>query len=208
MKPCSQVKGFGTNFHGYVLPKYSLFGNVNGVLYVCTSFGYIHTILDKKSKVTKTKDFPLKIWNGYRWTVGTTEDYPSIKRYIVAFMRTKDYIHEKSIPCRRDTRAIASIVPQVKKHPQPMYGSRSGCYSQARVDGQGYDISWEEDSKPVFGHGLPVKYSEGHRLPPAGFNSFEGYTDTPEARRRDGMKIKQIKCRPGKVYVVETQAKK
>ena len=58
MKPCSQVKGFGTNFHGYVLPKYSLFGNVNGVLYVCTSFGYIHTILDKKSKATKTKDFP------------------------------------------------------------------------------------------------------------------------------------------------------
>lgn len=118
-------------------------------------------------------------------------------------MRTKDYIHEKSIPCRRDTRTIASIVPQVKKHPQPMYGSRSGCYSQARVDGQGYDISWEEDSKPVFGHGLPVKYETGHRMPPAGFNAFEGYTDTPEAKRRDGMKVKQIKCRPGKVYVVD-----
>ena len=46
--------------------------------------------------------------------------------------------------------------------------------------------------KPVFGHGLPVKYSEGHRLPPVGFNSFEGYTDTPEARRRDGMKINTL----------------
>lgn len=24
MKPCSQVRGFGTNFHNYVLPLYSL----------------------------------------------------------------------------------------------------------------------------------------------------------------------------------------
>nr|UWD54557.1 MAG: hypothetical protein [Bacteriophage sp.]UWD75494.1 MAG: hypothetical protein [Bacteriophage sp.] len=123
-------------------------------------------------------------------------------------MNSADFISEEPVKCRRDTRAIASMLPREKKHPQPMYGSKSGCYSQARVDGQGYNISWEEDSKPVFGHGLPVKYSEGHRLPPVGFNSFEGYTDTPEARRRDGMKIKQIKCRPGKVYVVETQAKK
>ena len=31
------------------------------------------------------------------------------------------------------------------------------------------------------------------------FRPFEGYTDTYEARRRDGMKINQIKCRPEKV---------
>ena len=79
-------------------------------------------------------------------------------------MNSADFISEEPVKCRRDTRAIASMLPREKKHPQPMYGSKSGCYSQARVDGQGYNISWEEDSKPVFGHGLPVKYSEGHRL--------------------------------------------
>ena len=189
MKPCSQVRGFGTNFHNYVLPLYSLFGNVNGTLYVCIRPHY---------RVSR-----LKIWNGYRWVDTTTKDHPDIRHFIVAFMNSADFISEEPVKCRRDTRAIASMLPREKKHPQPMYGSKSGCYSQARVDGQGYNISWEEDSKPVFGHGLPVKYSEGHRLPPVGFNSFEGYTDTPEARRRDGMKIKQIKCRPGKVYVVE-----
>lgn len=194
MKPCSQVRGFGTNFHNYVLPLYSLFGNVNGTLYVCIRPHY---------RVSR-----LKVWNGYRWVDTTTKDHPDIRHFIIGFMNSADFISEEPVKCRRDTRAIASMLPREKKHPQPMYGSKSGCYSQARVDGQGYNISWEEDSKPVFGHGLPVKYSEGHRLPPVGFNSFEGYTDTPEARRRDGMKIKQIKCRPGKVYVVETQAKK
>ena len=49
MKPCSQVRGFGTNFHNYVLPLYSLFGNVNGTLYVCIRPHY---------RVSR-----LKVWN-------------------------------------------------------------------------------------------------------------------------------------------------
>ena len=57
--------------------------------------------------------------------------------YTTVEYTTETYFIEMCI--RDSTRAIASIVPQVKKHPQPMYGSRSGCYSQACVDGQGYD---------------------------------------------------------------------
>ena len=122
MKPCSQVRGFGTNFHNYVLPLYSLFGNVNGTLYVCIRPHY---------RVSR-----LKVWNGYRWVDTTTKDHPDIRHFIIAFMNSADFISEEPVKCRRDTRAIASMLPREKKHPQPMYGSKSGCYSQARVDGQ------------------------------------------------------------------------
>ena len=193
MKPCSQVRGFGTNFHNYVLPLYSLFGNVNGTLYVCIRPHY---------RVSR-----LKVWNGYRWVDTTTKDHPDIRHFIIAFMNSADFISEEPVKCRRDTRAIASMLPREKKHPQPMYGSKSGCTHRHELTVRAI-TSHGKKIPNLYRSWLPVKYSEGHRLPPVGFNSFEGYTDTPEARRRDGMKIKQIKCRPGKVYVVETQAKK
>lgn len=210
MKPCKQVLAFGTNFHGYSVPKYALFGSVSGVLYVCTNvFGY-------REKITKQKHFPLKVWNGFRYENTTTENYPTIRKYIVQYMNnTPDFVREKCIYCEhrsqkamREELYIRSLRPGFKEHPQPQYGAKSGCYSQARVDGCGYDISWEEKSKPELGIlGLPytgdmIKYKE--RMPVATFGSFEGYTDTQEAHRRDGMKVKQIKCRPGKPYITES----
>lgn len=204
MRPCTQVLHIGPNFHGWTLPQYSLFGNINGTLYVCTNvFGYTH---DKKSR----KDFPLSVWNGYRWVGDTTENYPSIRRFILAYMRDeKSFVREHCVKCEHHMRYVdeqvaelRAMMPQFKKHPQPMYGHRSGCYSQSRVDGRGYDISWEENivgMTDAYGDtytGVPVQYSEFK--PVATFAAFEGYTDTPEAKRRDGMKVKQIKCRPTK----------
>ena len=204
MRPCTQVLHIGPNFHGWTLPQYSLFGNINGTLYVCTNvFGYTH---DKKSR----KEFPLSVWNGYRWVGDTTENYPSIRRFILAYMRDeKSFVREHCVKCEHHMRYVdeqvaklRAMMPQFKKHPQPMYGHRSGCYSQSRVDGRGYDISWEENivgMTDAYGDtytGVPVQYSDFK--PVATFAAFEGYTDTPEAKRRDGMKVKQVKCRPTK----------
>ena len=203
MRPCTQVLHIGPNFPGWTLPQYSLFGNVSGTLYVCTNvFGYTH---DKKSR----KDFPLSVWNGYRWVRDTTENHPDIRRFILAYMREKSFVRKHCVKCEHHMRYVdeqvaelRAMMPQFKKHPQPMYGQRSGCYSQSRVDGRGYDISWEENIVGMtddYGNtytGVPVQYSDFK--PVATFAAFEGYTDTPEAKRRDGMKVKQIKCRPTK----------
>lgn len=214
MRPCTQVLHIGPNFHGWTLPQYSLFGNVSGTLYVCTNvFGYTHEGLDKKFRTVKIKDFPLSVWNGYRWVGDTTENHPDIRRFILAYMREKSFVREHCVKCEHhmakherevqdNIRALSSCIPQFKKHPQPLYGQRSGCYSQSRVDGRGYDISWEENivgMTDTYGStytGVPVQYSDFK--PVATFSAFEGYTDTPEAKRRDGMKVKQIKCRPTK----------
>lgn len=205
MKPCTQILHIGPNFHGWTFPQYSLFGNVSGTLYVCTNvFGYTHG---------NRKDFPLNVWNGYRWVSDTTENHPDIRRFMVAYMREKSFVRKHCVKCEHhmakherevqdNIRALSSCMPQFKKHPQPLYGQRSGCYSQSRVDGRGYDISWEENIVGMtddYGNtytGVPVQYS-GFK-PVATFAAFEGYTDTPEAKRRDGMKVKQIKCRPTK----------
>lgn len=211
MRPCTQVLHIGPNFHGWTLPQYSLFGNINGTLYVCTNvFGYTHEGLDKKLRTVKIKDFPLSVWNGYRWVGDTTENYPSIRRFILAYMRDeKSFVREHCVKCEHHMRYVdeqvaelRAMMPQFKKHPQPLYGQRSGCYSQSRVDGRGYDISWEENIVGMtddYGNtytGVSVQYSDSK--PVATFAAFEGYTDTPEAKRRDGMKVKQIKCRPTK----------
>lgn len=204
MRPCTQVLHIGPCFHGWTLPQYALFGDVSRTFYVCTNvFGYTHTVNSKP-----VKDFPLKIWNGYRWVENTTENYPAIRRYILTYMKN-DGVKKHCVKCAHHMRYVdeqvselRAMMPQMKKHPQPMYGSRSGCYSQSRVDGQGYDISWEETYKPatdMFGDtykGVAVQFSGSK--PVASFGTFEGYTDTPEAKRRDGMKVKQIKCRPTK----------
>ena len=208
MRPCTQILHIGPNFHGWTLPQYSLFGNVSGTLYVCTNvFGYTHG-LDKKFR-----DFPLSVWNGYRWVGDTTENHPDIRRFILAYMRETTFVRKHCVKCehhmakherdvQENIRALSSCMPQFKKHPQPLYGAKSGCYSQSRVDGRGYDISWEENIVGMvdkYGNtytGVPVQYSGSK--PVAAFSAFEGYTDTPEAKRRDGMKIKQVKCRPTK----------
>lgn len=203
MRPCTQVLHIGPNFHGWTFPQYSLFGNVSGTLYVCTNvFGYTH---DKKSR----KDFPLSVWNGFRWVGDTTENHPDIKRYMLAYMREKSFVRKHCVKCEhhlqkieQEQKDLLACGPQFKKHPQPSFGSKSGCYSQSRVDGRGYDISWEENivgMTDAYGNkytGVPVQYSDFK--PVATFAAFEGYTDTPEAKRRDGMKVKQIKCRPTK----------
>lgn len=86
-----------------------------------------------------------------------------------------------------------------RKHPQP----QSRCYKQAQVDGKNWDISWEERVQPMKDadgynyNGCPVQYNPNDTKQ-APFTSFEGFTDTYEAHRRDGMKVNQTKCRPEK----------
>lgn len=183
MKPCKQVKAFGTCIFGRVLPLYSLFGNVSGITYYYDTKG-LHVYNN----------------NTLHWFLAKVPQkrYNEIFTYINAFCVSPEYINKPTVECRRDGRAIASLVPREKKHPQPMYGKTSGCYSQARVDGRGYNLDWEEKVLPVHGDGLPVYYEKGHTKPIAAFTSFEGYTDTPEAKRRDGLKVDPKKVRPEK----------
>lgn len=193
MKPCSQVRGFGTNFHNYVLPLYSLFGNVNGTLYVCIRPHY---------RVSR-----LKVWNGYRWVDTTTKDHPDIRHFIIAFMNSADFISEEPVKCRRDTRAIASMLPREKKHPQPMYGSKAAVTHRHELTVRAITFMgrrFQTCIRSWFTCQVFRSVTDYRRW------ALIASKVTPTRQKHVvemGMKIKQIKCRPGKVYVVETQAK-
>lgn len=201
MKQCKQVKNFGTNFHGWVLPRYALFGTVNEKLYVCANF-----------KFGRTKDgtvvpyYRIRIWNGYRWEDSTTREHPDIRRAMSKFMHSDEFVKHAPVKCERRMKAMRDELmygaPHEKRHPIPQYGHKSGCYSQSRVDGRGYDISWEESYTELTNYsGMPVEYISQSFLskPKAAFTPFDGLLDDV---KKDGMKVKQIKCRPGKPYVV------
>lgn len=181
MKPCKQNLNFGACLFGRVLPLYCLFGNVSGITYYSDSRG-LHVYNTRRQAWQKARmDNPR---------------YNRIFGYMEAFCETPGYIDKPTIECIRYNRDMTAVVPREKKHPEPMYGKTSGCYSQARVDGRGYNNDWEEKNIPNRGNGLPVEYNQNK--PVATFKSFEGYTDTPEAKRRDGLKVDQTKIRPEK----------
>ena len=227
MRPCNQVRQHGANFHGYILPINALYGNVSGTMYICTNvYGYsvptgkFKALKNGRVVEIKKRHYPLKVWNGFRYIDTTTEKYPQIRAYIMEYMKSPDFIRGEVIQCGFKTRKkakehkdILSVCPKIKRHPQAQYGAKSGCYSQSRVDGRGYSIDWEEKSMPLElnSHGMDCLWNECQStkterklsIRPATMNPFEGVTDTDEAKRRDGMKIKQIKCRPGKPYTVE-----
>lgn len=89
----------------------------------------------------------------------------------------------------------------LKKHPQP----QSRCYKQAQVDGKGYDTYFEEIYRELENYsGLPVDYKrEKPTMESKSSNPSFGFFEGTGATCRDGLKVKQIKCRPGKPFVVE-----
>lgn len=89
----------------------------------------------------------------------------------------------------------------LKKHPQP----QARCYKQAQVDGKGYDTYFEETYRELENYsGLPVDYRrEKPTMESKSSNPSFGYFEGTGSACRDGMKVKQIKCRPGKPYTVK-----
>lgn len=102
-----------------------------------------------------------------------------------------------------------------RKVPEPQQGySRKNSDGTVRdwdaqymVDGRGYDISWEEKVYPLENYnGLPVYYRENSKpsmTKKCSNTGYDGAFDGIGSTRRDGMKVKQIKCRPGKPFIVE-----
>ena len=79
--------------------------------------------------------------------------------------------------------------------------------AQYMVDGRGYDISWEEKVFPLENYnGLPVYYRENSKPSMTSKCCNTGYDGAFEgigSTRRDGMKVNQVKCRPGMPFVVK-----
>lgn len=201
MKPCSQVLAFGANFHGYRLPLYSLFGNVNGKLYVCTN------LFPRKDKW-----YTIKIWDGYNWKIDSTQNHTDIRKYMKAYMSLDTFQRKKCIRCqcvmrernkaeREEAKFLLHTLPFNKKHPEPQYR----CFSQSRVDGRGYDISWESNTDPLYNYyGLPVEYRNNMPAMEGKTMNNLGHFDGVGSSRKDGLKVPQTKCRPGKTVVVQT----
>lgn len=201
MKPCSQVLAYGPNFHGRVLPLYALYGNVNNKLYYC-------------SKLTPNSDkyYTIFIWDDYHfvWQKTSTQFHEDIRRFMASYMRLSSFVRQRCVPSKRYHKNTDLFLekesPVFKLHPQPQYGKKSGCYSQSRVDGNGYDIKSEEKYKPLCNYsGIPVEYKGNKPVigRHQGFNRFEGVGSD----RRDGLKIDPTKCRPGKPQMINTMQK-
>lgn len=111
-----------------------------------------------------------------------------------------------------------SELPQRKQHPQPQFGQKSGCYSQSRVDGRGYDISWEEDiiideNTRLYGYnGCPVEFIGSHVSMAANTTNtvFMPFGEPDPDVHKDHLKINQTKIRPektrkdGKIRITRT----
>lgn len=208
-----------TFFEGYKVPVGAMYGrtlvpyhNTNTfcihndyVFWVCDNFeglkkGVLNVHISKKEwgfndtcdNIHKIIWHDIKVGRNhpvYKHVLNACREYGSIPT-VKTFKDPQIYIDRE---CSRISREF-----DLRKHPEPT----SRCYKQAQVDGRGYDISWEENVQPMkdsYGYdynGMSVPYPNGQKQ--ACFTPFEGITDTYEARRRDGMKVNQTKCRPEK----------
>lgn len=193
MRVCNQILKLGVNFHGWTLPLYSLYGSVDGTLYVCTN------LFPRKDHW-----YNIKVWNGYRFVDETTEHFPAIRKAIKSYMTSDTFVRTKCVKCEHKTRAkkrefhaskrdLNSIMPHAKKPQTYVHGT--DCYSQSCVDGKNYDLSMDERvyCEPFTVSGVPVEY-RGSK-PVATFSHFDGLLDDVQ---NDHMKIKQVKIRPEK----------
>lgn len=180
MRPCKQnLSNWRTCIQGWTIPKYSLYGNVNGITYVCV---YPHE--------NSHGNFSIKVWRGFFWDKASTgyHKYQSIGRAIHEFL-SGEYVNHEPIPVFREAEYISRIVPQEKK-PQAYYGYQSSrktrMYRQTQVDrALEYETVYAQSARDF------IVALEDDR--PLRFNP-----------QRDGLKIKQTKCRPGKPFLVNT----
>lgn len=87
----------------------------------------------------------------------------------------------------------SSIVPRMRT-PQKYMGR---SWSQSSVDGKTYNEVYADRNNPLPEDyvGMSTTWNEVQGCK-CSFGSFDGITDTIEAKRRDSMKVDQTKCRP------------
>lgn len=180
MRPCKQnLSNWRTCIQGWTIPKYSLYGNVNGITYVCI---YPHENMHG--------NYSVKIWKDGYWIKASTgyHAYKSIGHAISDFLSTGDYTEHEPIPVFREKEYISHIVPQEKK-PQAYYGYQSSrrtrMYRQTQVDRalESETVYAQTDRDFI----VPLEDDRPLKFNPS----------------RDGMKVKQTKCRPGKPFIVK-----
>lgn len=206
---------FNTEFEGYYIPLGALYGRCKAPYE--TGVEYIFWICETPKQAFHATTMPVYIlkpsWKNHKWQqikIGYNHIIAKNVRNkchelsgIPAIKTSKDI---QGIKARKELKRVSEEVRSLSsefglhKHPEP----QSRCFKQAQVDGKGYNIAWERNIQPMQDidgyhyNGCPVHYESGKQLPPAAFTSFEGVTDTERARRRDGMKVNQTKCRPQK----------
>lgn len=196
---------YGTKFEGYNVPVGAIYGRVlipyeegtEYIFFICTQPKSIHN-----------DTMPVHIlkpsWMSSRWREML------IGREHPAFIAVKNICHEiggipkiktfqnPKVAERRVEKANEKAYKQVSRQyglrPVPCNGVRIKPEYDGYMTPQNTVIPWEERvvEEPLGYNGVPVTET-------ISFMPFEGYTDTYEARRRDGMKVNQTKCRPEKV---------
>lgn len=181
MRPCKQnLSNWRTCIQGWTIPKYSLYGNVNGTTYVCVY-----------PRVNVHGNYSVQIWTGLFWKKVSTGyyKYQSIGHAIDNYIFSDDYVEHAPIFLFREDEYISRIVPHEKK-PQAYYGYQSSrrarMYRQTQVDhALEHETVYAQSARDF------IVALEDDR--PLRFNP-----------QRDGLKIKQTKCRPGKPFLVNT----
>lgn len=157
MLPCNQNLGFTLVLNGETVPKYLLYGKVNGTVYTCNPFGekgiygwYISILRpDKKHRLVWKTAFSDTVNTRITCAIDSYIAHTGIKGVALeacqhkkqasrdAFYASKRSlsVHEKNL--NRDM--VECGRPQ-KKRPGG-FNSKASC--QSRIDGKGYSIDWE-----------------------------------------------------------------
>ena len=196
---------YGTKFEGHNVPVGAIYGRV--LIPYEEGTEYIFFICTQPKSIRKDT-MPIYIlkpsWMSNRWREML------IGREHPAFIAVKNICHEiggipkiktfqdPKVAERRAEKATERAYKQVSRQyglrPVPCNGVRIKPEYDGYMTPQNTVIPWEERvvEEPLGYNGVPVTET-------ISFMPFEGYTDTYEARRRDGMKVNQTKCRPEKV---------
>ena len=200
---------YDTKFENFKIPVGALYGRCK-VPYTENfekRFEYVFWACIEPQKTISDKIFPVYIfkpsWASKRWKKVAIGQNHIIARNIfnactinggVPVVTT--FKNVEAIKARRDLRSVSCEL-NFRKHPTP----QCRCYKQAQVDGKNWCLDWEEEIQPmqdIDGYHYNALPIQDNGIKQAPFSSFEGVTDTIEARRRNGMKVNQTKCRPEK----------
>lgn len=171
---------YGTKFEGYNVPVGAIYGRV--LIPYEKGTEYIFFICTQPKNIRKDT-MPIYVlkpsWVSNRWREML------IGREHPAFTAVANICHE-----------IGGI-PKIKTFQNPKVAEKR---AEKAIDRAYKQVSHQYGLRPVPCNGVRIKPENDIICPESiSFRPFEGYTDTYEARRRDGMKINQIKCRPEKV---------
>lgn len=198
---------YGTKFEGYNVPVGAIYGRV--LIPYEEGTEYIFFICTQPKNIRKDT-MPIYVlkpsWVSNRWRemlIG--REHPAftavanICHEIGRIPKIKTFQDPKVAEKRAEKtidRAYKQVSRQYGLRPVPCNGVRIKPEYDSYVTPQQARIPWDE----LVHDEEQVSYNNDIICPESiSFRPFEGYTDTYEARRRDGMKINQIKCRPEKV---------